>query len=89
MIFKSFVLEQNKKIFSELKCVLFYGENLGLKREFKNLIKNLNKNSESLNYFQEEIIKNPETFLNQVTNNSLFGIEKIFCATSSETGKSP
>ena len=78
MIFKSFVLEQDKKILSELKCVLFYGENLGLKREFKNLIKNLNKNSESLNYFQEEIIKNPENFLNEVINNSLFGIEKIF-----------
>ena len=78
MIFKSFVLEQDKKILNELKCVLFYGENLGLKREFKNLIKNLNKNSESLNYFQEEIIKNPETFLNEVINNSLFGIEKIF-----------
>ena len=78
MIFKSFVLEQDKKILNDLKCVLFYGENLGLKKEFKNLIKNLNKNSESLNYFQEEIIKNPEFFLNEVINNSLFGNEKIF-----------
>ena len=40
MIFKSFVLEQDKKILNDLKCVLFYGENLGLKKEFKNLIEN-------------------------------------------------
>lgn len=78
MIFKSFVLEQDKKILNDLKCVLFYGENLGLKKEFKNLIKNLNKKSESLIYFQEEIIKNPEIFLNEVINNSLFGNEKFF-----------
>ena len=56
----------------------FLWKNLGLKKEFKNLIKNLNKNSESLNYFQEEIIKNPEFFSNEVINNSLFGNEKIF-----------
>jgi len=34
MIFKSYVLEENLETLKKVKIVLFYGENLGLKKEF-------------------------------------------------------
>ena len=40
MIFKSYVLEENLETLKKVKIVLFYGENLGLKKEFKERLKN-------------------------------------------------
>ena len=35
MIFKSYILEQDIEIVNNQKIFLFYGENQGLKKEFK------------------------------------------------------
>ena len=40
MIFKSYIIEQNIEIANNQKIFLFYGENQGLKKEFKKKIKN-------------------------------------------------
>ena len=58
MIFKSYILEQSLQSIDNLKMFLFYGENHGLKKEFKEKVKKQNKNQEILNFFQDEIIKN-------------------------------
>tara|TARA_B100001057_G_scaffold497693_1_gene602528 strand:- start:1267 stop:2247 length:981 start_codon:yes stop_codon:yes gene_type:complete len=75
MIYKSYIVEQNisgldKNIF------LFYGENLGLKNDFKKKIKELDKNL--ISYSQEEILKDEEKFYREVFNISLFLNNKSF-----------
>ena len=76
MQYKSYILEEN---FNPIeKIFLFYGENFGLKNEFKKKIKAKYKNSKIVNYYQDEIIKDETIFLNEVNNFSLFEEEKIF-----------
>ena len=77
MIFKSYILEQNIQSANNHKFFLFYGENQGLKKEFKEKIKTQNKNQEILNLFQDEIIKNKNILINEVSNKSLFNEKKI------------
>ncbi|MDB9705670.1 DNA polymerase III subunit delta [Pelagibacteraceae bacterium] len=77
MIFKSYVLEQNLKSIDDCKIILFYGENQGLKEEFKKNIKEANKNNEKLNLLQDEIIKNENLLINEISNKSLFNKKKI------------
>lgn len=77
MIIKSYLLEQNiQKLLSG--HFLFYGLNLGLKNDFKEKIKNLNEKNEILIFNQDEIIKNNEKFINEISNISLFQKEKVF-----------
>ena len=40
MIYKSYLVENNFSVFKE-KLTLFYGENLGLKNDFKKIIKEI------------------------------------------------
>lgn len=77
MIFKSYILEQNIQSISKYKIFLFYGENQGLKKEFKEKIKFHNKEKEILNLIQDEIIKNKDILTNEIKNKSLFNKEKI------------
>jgi len=77
MIYKSYLVEQNINIIKE-NLVLFYGENLGLKNHFKQLIRTSNKKSEFILFNQEEILKNQNLLFNELNNISLFGDEKIF-----------
>ena len=56
MIYKSYLIEQNLESLTE-KVVLFYGENFGLKHEFKKKIKNRSLENETFDFYQEEIIK--------------------------------
>ena len=77
MIFKSYILEENFQTIENLRMFLFYGENYGLKKEFKENIKNLNKSKEILNFFQDEIIKNKNILINEISNKSLFNEKKI------------
>ncbi len=76
MLYKSYLIEQN---FSTLKSniTLFYGENLGLKKEFKDLIKLNNKNKEIIKFIQDQILKNENILFNEINNVSLFEKEKI------------
>ena len=77
MIFKSYILEKNFESANECKLFLFYGENEGLKREFKDKIKISNKKNDILNLFQDEIVKNKNILLNEINNKSLFNDKKI------------
>ena len=72
MIYKSYILEENTKIFKDFNISLFYGENTGLKKEFKNVIKKIYGKATYLNYFQDEILKNLDSFYSELNNNSLF-----------------
>ena len=56
MIYKSYLLEQNLEDLNQHKVFLFYGENDGLKKEFKENLKIQNKDYEKLNLFQYLLI---------------------------------
>ena len=77
MIFKSYLLEQNNLVIYNYKAFLFYGENQGLKKEFKEKIKLDKKDLEKLNLFQDEILKNQNILINEIKNKSLFEKEKV------------
>jgi len=77
MIFKSYILEQSFQSINHCKLFLFYGENQGLKKEFKEKLKKQNKDQETLNLFQDEIIKNKNILINEISNKSLFNEKKI------------
>jgi DNA polymerase-3 subunit delta len=77
MIYKSYLLEQNLEDLNQHKVFLFYGENDGLKKEFKENLKIQNKNYEKLNLFQDEIVKDKNILINEITNKSLFDEKKI------------
>ena len=78
MILKSFLLEQNINLITGKNLVLFYGENLGLKNDFKKLIKQNSPEYKLINFNQEEIIKNQEAFYSEISNLSLFEKKKIY-----------
>ena len=76
MIHKSYLIEEN---IDQLKnnIVLFYGENLGLKNDFRDKIKLKFKNAKILRYTQEEILKSSDIVINEIRNISLFDDQKI------------
>ena len=75
MIYKSYIVEQNIRTLKE-NCILFYGENLGLKNEIKNKIRSINIDSEIIIFNQEEILKNNNLLINEIQNISLFEKKK-------------
>jgi DNA polymerase III subunit delta len=77
MIYKSYLIEGNIDLLKE-NIILFYGENLGLKDDLKNKIKNSKKEASILVYNQDDILKNEDFFFNEILNVSLFEEKKIF-----------
>lgn len=77
MIYKSYLIEENLEILKE-NVALFYGENIGLKNNFKRSIKENQKLSEISNISQNDILKDEEFFFSEVFNISLFNETKIF-----------
>ena len=77
MIYKSYLIEQNINLLDK-NLFLFYGENLGLKNEFKDKIKFQNNNAEIINFSQDDIINNIDNFFNEIVNISLFDEKKIY-----------
>ncbi len=77
MIFKSYIIEQNLQSIINNKAFLFYGENQGLKKEFKEKLVNKYKGKGILNLFQDDIIKNEDILINEIANKSLFDEQKI------------
>ena len=77
MIYKSYQLEKNLSKL-EKKCVLFFGENLGLKEDFKKNIKKINKESKIFSFSQDEILKNKNILFTEFKNISLFEENKIY-----------
>ena len=76
MISKSYLLENNINQIDK-NLILFYGENLGLKNDFKSKIKLNNKKIKIINFTQEEVLKNEYSFFSEILNISLFEKEKI------------
>ena len=77
MIYKSYVVEKEIKNLQD-RITLFYGENLGLKNDFKKLIRSLYKSSEILSFNLDEIMKDNNLFFNEINNTSLFQKQKVF-----------
>lgn len=77
MISKSYILEKNINQINK-NLFLFYGENLGLKNEFKNKIQFNNSKIKIIRFTEEEILKNPDNFFNEIFNISLFEEQKSF-----------
>ena len=75
MIFKSYLLEKNINQLLNCKVFLFYGDNEGLKKLFKESLKKRSQ-TKTLLLFQEEIVKNQDLLLNEVFNKSLFNEKK-------------
>ena len=75
MIFKSYLLEKNIDQLSNCTVFLFYGDNEGLKKLFKESLKKRSQ-TKTLLLFQEEIVKNQDLLLNEVFNKSLFNEKK-------------
>ena len=75
MIFKSYLLEKNIDQLLNCTVFLFYGDNEGLKKVFKESLKKKSQ-TKTLLFFQEEIVKNQDLLLNEVFNKSLFNEKK-------------
>ena len=81
MIKKSYEVE--KKIFDLLKYNLFllYGENYGLKKDIREIIKNEIKKNDSdvelSSLYEKDITDNEDNFYNSIYSGSLFGNKKI------------
>ncbi len=76
MIYKSFLIENNINEIKE-NLILFYGENLGLKNDFKKKIKN-SKDKNVIVFNQDNIIANSGLLYNEISNISLFEKNKVF-----------
>ncbi len=76
MIFKSYILEQSFQSINNYKLFLFYGENQGLKKEFKERLKIQNKDQETLNLFQDDPAKFEALYvkMNLVCRNKLISM---------------
>ena len=81
MIIKSFEIQKNLNNLLKYNLFLLYGENEGLKKDIKKLIKKKinqnNENIEMLSFFEDEIINNDENLFNSIYSGSLFSNKKI------------
>ena len=77
MIYKSYLIEKD---ISQLNTnmALFFGINLGLKNEFKKIIKKANVDYKILRFNQDEVLKNQNLIFREINNGSLFEDKKIF-----------
>ena len=77
MIIKSYIVEKDLNKISNCNFILFYGANLGLKKDFKRVIKDSNKKNLIINFYQDEIVKNQKSIIDEINNVSLFEDKKI------------
>jgi DNA polymerase-3 subunit delta len=77
MILKSYIVEQNIEILKTYQATLIYGQNNGIKDDIKQKLKNKNKSSEIIVFFEEEILKNKNLLYDNIINESLFNEKKI------------
>ena len=76
MISKSYIVENDINLLNK-NFVLFYGENLGLKDQFKKNIRHKYKKIKIINFLQEEVIKDTSIFFKEIFNFSLFEEVKV------------
>jgi|TARA_B100001964_G_scaffold29962_1_gene30818 DNA polymerase-3 subunit delta len=81
VILKSYELQKNPSNLLEYNLFLLYGENDGLKKDIKELIKIKKKqqdtNIELLSLYENDIINNEENFYNSIYSGSLFSNKRI------------
>jgi len=81
VILKSYELQKNPSNLSKYNLFLLYGENDGLKKDIKELIKIKKKqqdtNIELLSLYENDIMDNEENFYNFIYSGSLFSNKKI------------
>jgi DNA polymerase-3 subunit delta len=77
VILKSYIIEKNLNVLDEYDAVLLYGENDGIKADIKIKIKSTNKDSEIINFFEDEIIRDRDILYKNIVNESLFNEKKI------------
>ncbi len=77
MNYKSYIIEKDISVLKN-NIFLFYGENLGLKNDFRGKIKSSFPGAQFLTLFQEEILADKSKFFNELFNKSLFEDTKIF-----------
>ena len=81
MIFKSYEIKRKISTFLKYNFFLLYGENIGLKKDIKNIIKTSLKqkddSTEIISLYENEILENEENFYNLIYSGSLFGNKKI------------
>ena len=81
MIIKSYEVQKNESNLSKYNFFLLYGENFGLKKDIKDIIKIAIKQKddslEMLSVYETEIFDNEENFYNSIYSGSLFSNKKI------------
>ena len=81
MIVKSYEIQNKPLNFSKYQLFLLYGENNGLKKDIRELIKkNIDKqntNIEFLSLYESDILDNEENLYNSIYSGSLFANKKI------------
>jgi DNA polymerase-3 subunit delta len=76
VILKSYIVEQDIEILNSYNSTLIYGENEGIKDDIKDAIKKRNNNSEIINFYEDDILKNNYLY-ESIHNPSLFNEKKI------------
>ena len=80
MIIKSYEIAK-KSLISKFNFFLFYGENIGLKIDLKNLLKKefakSSENYEEFIFYEDEILENEKNFYNTILSDSLFSKSKL------------
>ena len=76
MILKSYIVEKNLKILEDYHSIILYGENEGIKDDIKSQLKNRAKDAEVINIFQDELQKNNDLLLSNISSSSLFSEKK-------------
>jgi DNA polymerase-3 subunit delta len=76
MILKSYIVEENIEILKDYQATLVYGENEGIKDDVRQALRNKNKTSEEIIFFEEEILKDRNILYQNIINESLFSEKK-------------
>lgn len=81
MIIKSYEMQKNQTDLFKYNFYLLYGENFGLKKDIKDIIKLANKQKndslEILSIYESEILSDEENLYNSIYSGSLFSNKKI------------
>ena len=81
MILKSYEIQNKLPNLLKHNLILLYGENIGLKKDIRNKIKDeiskKESNIEFLSLYENEIIDNEENIYNSIYSGSLFSSKKI------------
>ena len=81
MIVKSYEVPKKQSSLIKYNLFLLYGENLGLKKDINEILKNVfkkqNTKTELLSIYENDILANEENFYNSIFSGSLFSEKKI------------